>query len=118
MQTEINDPRLDDETFNVVLAYNILHLVEEPPRVVAKIKELLRPNGIFISVTPCLGAGGSIQTAFIKLMSLLGFVPKIHSFKSNEVEGLITNAHFDHLETQILSDSIPNVFLVARRKTS
>jgi len=118
MQTEINDPRLEDETFDVVLAYNILHLVEDPPRVMAKIRELLRPKGIFISVTPCLGAGGSIQTAFIKLMSLLGFVPKIHSFKSNEVEEMITNAHFDLLETLVLSDEIPNVFLAARRKTS
>jgi 2-polyprenyl-3-methyl-5-hydroxy-6-metoxy-1,4-benzoquinol methylase len=72
MQTEINDPRLEDESFDVVLAYNILHLVEEPQRVVAKIKELLRPNGIFISVTPCLGAGGSIQTAFIKINELIG----------------------------------------------
>jgi len=118
IQMKITDLRLEDESFDVVLAYNILHLVEEPQRVVAKIKELLRLDGIFISVTPCLGAGGSIQTAFIKLMSLLGFVPKIHSFKSNEVEGLIANAHFDLLETQVSSDSIPNVFLAARRETS
>jgi ubiquinone/menaquinone biosynthesis C-methylase UbiE len=113
---EISDSRLEDESFDVALAYNILHLVEEPPRVVEKFKLLLKPGGIFISVTPCLGAGGSIQSSFIKLMSLLGFVPKIHPFKSNEVEGLIINAHFDLLETQVLSDSIPNVFLAARKK--
>ena len=41
MQAEITDPRLEGESFNVILAYNILHLVEEPPQVVEKIKELL-----------------------------------------------------------------------------
>jgi len=117
MQVEIADLQLEDETFDVVLAYNILHLVEDPPQVLAKIKKLLKPGGIFISVTPCLGASRSLQTLLIKLMSFLGIVPRIHLFKPNEVEGLITNAHFDLLETQILLDSISNILLVARRKT-
>jgi len=117
MQVEIADLQLEDETFDVVLAYNILHLVEDPPQVLAKIKKLLKPGGIFISVTPCLGTGRSFQTLLIELMSLLGAVPKIHLFKSTEVEALVTDAHFDLLETQILSDSISSTYLVARRKT-
>jgi 2-polyprenyl-3-methyl-5-hydroxy-6-metoxy-1,4-benzoquinol methylase len=52
MQAEITDPRLEGESFDVILAYNILHLVGDPPQVVDKIKELLKPGGLFISGTP------------------------------------------------------------------
>jgi len=116
MQAEITDPRLEDESFDVILAYNILHLVEDPPRVVEKIKELLKPGGVFISVTPCLGAGGSLLGVPIKLLSFLRIVPVVHSFKTNDVETLISNARFDLLEIQTLSGSPSNIFLAGRRK--
>ena len=115
MQAEITDPRLEAESFNVILAYSILHLVQDPQQVVERIKELLKPGGTFISVTPCLGAGGSLLASLIKLLGVLGITPRVHSFKSNEVETLITNAHFDLVETQTLSDSPSTIFLAARR---
>jgi 2-polyprenyl-3-methyl-5-hydroxy-6-metoxy-1,4-benzoquinol methylase len=116
MQAEITDARLKDESFDVILAYNILHLVEDPPRVVEKIRELLKPGGVFISVTPCLGAGGSLLGALIKLLSFLRIVPGVHPFKPNDVETLISNARFDLLETQTLSGSTSNIFLAGRKK--
>jgi ubiquinone/menaquinone biosynthesis C-methylase UbiE len=116
MQAEITDPRLEDESFNVILAFSILHLVDDPPRVVRRIEELLKPGGIFISVTPCLGAGGSLLASLIKLVSFLGIVPSVHSFNPNEVQTLITAAHFDLLETRTLSDSPSTIFLAARRE--
>jgi 2-polyprenyl-3-methyl-5-hydroxy-6-metoxy-1,4-benzoquinol methylase len=116
MQAEITDSRLEDESFNVILAFNILHLVEDPSQVVERINELLKPDGIFISVTPCLGAGGSLLASLIKLLSLLGITPKVHSFKPVEVETLVSNTHFYLLDNQVLSDSTSNIFLAARRK--
>jgi 2-polyprenyl-3-methyl-5-hydroxy-6-metoxy-1,4-benzoquinol methylase len=115
MQAEITDSRLEDESFNIILAYNILHLVDHPPRVVERIKELLKPDGIFISVTPCLGAGGSLLVSLIKFVSFLGITPKVHSFKPDEVETLIADAHFEILDNQVLSDSTSNIFVAARR---
>ena len=41
MPAEITDPRLEGEFFNVILAYNILHLVEDPQPAVAGILEFL-----------------------------------------------------------------------------
>jgi ubiquinone/menaquinone biosynthesis C-methylase UbiE len=116
IRAEITDPQLEDESYNVVLAYNILHLVDDPVRVIARIKQLLKPGGLFISVTPCLGAGRSLQTAVIKLSGRLGIVPATHPFKPNEVEELICRAHFDLVETQMLKDQMPVVFIAARRR--
>jgi 2-polyprenyl-3-methyl-5-hydroxy-6-metoxy-1,4-benzoquinol methylase len=116
MQAEITDSRLDGESFDVILAYSILHLVEDPPQVVERIKELLQPGGLFISVTPCLGAGGSLLASLIKFLSLLRITPKVHSFKPDKVETLITNAHFDLVETQTLSNSPSTIFVASRKK--
>jgi ubiquinone/menaquinone biosynthesis C-methylase UbiE len=116
VRAEITDPRLEDESYTVVLAYNILHLVDDPVQVVARIKQLLQPGGLFISVTPCLGAGRSLQTAVIKLSSRLGIVPEVHSFKPNEVQELICKAQFDLIETRMLKGQLSAVFTAARRR--
>jgi 2-polyprenyl-3-methyl-5-hydroxy-6-metoxy-1,4-benzoquinol methylase len=115
IRTGITDPRLEEESYTLVLAYNILHLVDDPIQVVVRIKQLLQPGGLFISVTPCLGSGRSVQAVVIKLSSMLGIVPEVHPFKPNEVQELICGAQFDLIETRMLIDQMPAVFIAARR---
>jgi ubiquinone/menaquinone biosynthesis C-methylase UbiE len=117
LQAEIADPRLDGESFDVVLAFNIFHLVEDPPQVVKRIGGLLKPRGSFISITPCLGAGGSLAGLLIRFMSALGIVPRIHPYKPGGVEALIANAQFDILESQTVSDSTSNIFLACQKSS-
>ena len=59
-QSSIFDERLNPETFNVITAFNILHLVEDTPLVVRRINALLQPGGMFISTTACLGEKRSV----------------------------------------------------------
>ena len=51
-----------------------------------KIEDLLQPDGIFLSVTPCLGIGASVLELLIKCGGLVGIVPAAHFFKPNEEE--------------------------------
>ena len=118
MQADINDSRLNDESFDVVLGFNILHLLADPLQAAVRIKQLLKPGGHFISVTPCLGAARSLTTAAINITGLLGIVPKAHRFKPEDVESLIHEAHFELVETRIFEDQIPAIFIAARRCTS
>ena len=118
MQAEINDSRLENESFNVVLANNILHLINDPLQAAVRIGQLLKPGGIFISVTPCLGAARSLTTAAIKLSGLLGMVPQTRRFKPEDVESLIHEAHYELIETKLFEDQIPAIFIASRRCTS
>ena len=43
-----------EERYDVILAYNILHLLKEASQSIQKIDELLMPEGRFISVSACL----------------------------------------------------------------
>jgi 2-polyprenyl-3-methyl-5-hydroxy-6-metoxy-1,4-benzoquinol methylase len=113
---EITDRRLEDESYNVVLTFNIIQLLDNPVQVAARIKQLLKPGGIFISVTPCLGAGRSLLAAVIIMSSMLGIVPEAHRFKPNDVDALIHNTQFDLIETRILKDQLSAVFIAAMRR--
>jgi 2-polyprenyl-3-methyl-5-hydroxy-6-metoxy-1,4-benzoquinol methylase len=50
----ILDERLKKETFDAILTFNVLHLLENYQQAMQRITELLKPEGIFISITPCL----------------------------------------------------------------
>jgi ubiquinone/menaquinone biosynthesis C-methylase UbiE len=115
LRADITDLRLKAESFNIILAFNILHLVGDPVQTLTKIKDLLQPDGILLSVTPCLGIGSSLQELLIKCGSLLGIVPAVHAFKPNDVDELIREAQFETLESHIITDQFSVVFIAARR---
>ena len=54
-QWNIETDPLPDEKFDVAMAHSILHLVHHRPLVLSKVHELLKPGGIFVSSTICLG---------------------------------------------------------------
>jgi SAM-dependent methyltransferase len=49
----IFDEGLERESFDEVLAFNILHLLEDAPQALRRIGEMLRPGVLLVSVTPC-----------------------------------------------------------------
>jgi len=54
-QATIFDERYQKESFNVILAFRILHVLEDTQAVMRRINELLKPWGWFISVSACMG---------------------------------------------------------------
>ena len=55
-QSNLFNEQYEKESFNVVLAFNILHFIEDTPKVMMRINDLLKPGGLFISATGCLGS--------------------------------------------------------------
>ena len=54
-KVDIFDDRYQNESFDVILAFNMLHTVPNPQSVVQRVNDLLKHEGLFISITPCLG---------------------------------------------------------------
>ena len=54
-QADIFDMHYQPHSFDVVLAFNILHLLEDVPTAIDTINNLLKAGGLFISATACLG---------------------------------------------------------------
>jgi 2-polyprenyl-3-methyl-5-hydroxy-6-metoxy-1,4-benzoquinol methylase len=115
LQTSIFDERFKDEKYDAVLAFNVLHYIEDMPRLIKRINTLLKPNGVFISSTACLKEKRSLIGYLVLLLTKIGIMPNIFFYKKNELEILITNGNFEMIKSEKLS-KLPEYFIVTRKR--
>ena len=119
LHTTIFDEALTNAAFDVVMAFNILHLLDDVQQVLRRINHLLKPGGVFISSTPCMGEkqplANNILFSLFLLPSKLGIIPPIRVFTVNELETLIKNERFQSIETNLFYDEAPSYFMIARK---
>ena len=112
----IYDERYHKESFNVILAFRILHMLENPQTVVRRINELLKPGGVFISVTACMGDKKALLSILVFLASKMKIVPQhINMFKLPELQEIITGEGFQIIEYERMDDSVPHYCIVAKK---
>jgi ubiquinone biosynthesis O-methyltransferase len=120
VQTDIFDKRYKKESFDVILAFNMLHTVADPQVVLQKIYELLKPEGLFISVTPCLRDKMAflvnIQIQLVRILCKIGVIPiPIRRLKSSELDDLVVNGGFQTIDTEKLYKGASSYFVVAKK---
>jgi 2-polyprenyl-3-methyl-5-hydroxy-6-metoxy-1,4-benzoquinol methylase len=101
-------------SFDVILAFYILHLLEDNPKTIQRINDLLKPGGLIITVTPCIGEKIFLNIS-LSLLSKIGLIPDIKSFKANELEDSIANGNFEIIENECFHQGIPQYFIVAKK---
>ena len=52
MVADTFSPELEPGVFDVIVGFNLFHLVEDPQATYARIHDLLAPGGLFVSKTP------------------------------------------------------------------
>ena len=119
-QTDIFDKRYKKESFDVILAFNMLHTVADPQVVMRRIYELLKPEGLFISVTPCLRDKMAflvnIQIQLVRILCKIGVIPiPIRRLKSSELDDLVVNGGFQTIDTEKLYKGASSYFVVAKK---
>ena len=115
-QKTIFDEGLGRESYDVILAFNILHLLEDARKAVQRASELLRPEGLIVSVTPCLGEAGLVLRTLLPLISKVGILSYLRSFRISEVKDLTRDGGFQIVESEVLEGTIPSCFIVARKR--
>lgn len=98
-QSNIEDAPVEAEKYDIIMGHSILHLLEDRDAAIAKIYAMLKPGGIFISSTVCLGSGHKILKAILPIGKFLGLLPSVKFITKDELENSITHAGFtiDHL---------------------
>lgn len=117
----ILDKSLKEESFDVVLAFNILHAIKENRQAVERINEILKPGGFFISTTPCLKEKMDLikrlQLLSYLIMIKIGLVPDVLTrFRIHDLEDLVKSGSFQIFETEKLFHKITSYFIVATKK--
>ena len=108
------DERYERGSYDVILAFYILHLLEDTPKVMQRINELLKRGGLIISATPCMGEKPFLSSV-LSLVSKIGLVPSIRSFRISELQDSIASGNFEIVETECLAQSSQEYFIVAKK---
>ncbi len=112
----IFDERLKKESFDVILAFNVLHLLEDPQKAVQRINELLKPGGLIISSTACMGENrASFMSVLLFLVMKIGIIPSIKFFTVSELEDAIANGNLQIVEAESLTRNPTSYFVVAKK---
>ncbi|MFP6815940.1 MAG: class I SAM-dependent methyltransferase [Pseudomonadales bacterium] len=111
--TEFN---ADTATLDAVLALNVIHLLPDRPAVIAEVERILKPGGVFVSSTVCVGHS---YLRFIKLIvplaKLLGLMPDLFVLTEAELATEFTNAGFVIERQWHHGKKGIGVFMVARK---
>jgi 2-polyprenyl-3-methyl-5-hydroxy-6-metoxy-1,4-benzoquinol methylase len=106
----------DTASLDAVLGLNVIHLLPDRQSVLTEVARILKPGGVFVSSTGCLG---SSYLRFIKLLvplgKLLGLMPDIFILTESELAREVTDAGFT-IENQWhhgMKDI--DVFMIARK---
>ena len=76
----IEEYQAEAASFDAVLGLSILHLLEDRDAVTAKVFELLKPGGVFISSTACLGDKHNWLKLAVPFFRLIGKMPPVLKF--------------------------------------
>lgn len=113
------DSQYAGRDFDVVLAFNILHLVSDMDALLASLRANLKPGGLLISKTPCLAAMNPlIGWVAIPVMKLVGKAPQhVLSVSPDTLQVAISQAGFDIIasETHLSNGKPHHPYIVARR---
>lgn len=113
-QISIFDEHLGEGTFDVILAFNVLHYINDMPSLVKRINSLLKADGIFISSTACLREKRSFLRSLLFALMKLGIMPRTEFYKRSDLEALITSGNFNIITSEKIS-SLPEYFIVMKK---
>jgi ubiquinone/menaquinone biosynthesis C-methylase UbiE len=107
-----------DETFDVALGFNILHLVAAREAALRGVHRLLKPGGLFISKTPCLKEMNPLVRIAVPVMQFFGRAPYVSFLDAEDLESAIAAGGFEIVERERHAsrrrDARP--FLVAKKR--
>ncbi len=113
-QLTIEELNVANETFDVVLGLSILHLLENKEEVIKKVHNLLKPEGIFVTSTACLGDDMKWFKIIAPIGNFLGLIPLVKVFTAKELVESLINSGFT-IDYQWQPSKGKAVFIVAKK---
>jgi len=114
-QGTLDSLELEPGSFDAVLGLNILHLLENVEATIARVYEVLKPGGVFISSTALIADIALVWRWLIPVMQRVGLAPYVNRFDKRALVSMLITAGFDiEHEWQPVRGS---VFIVAQKCT-
>jgi len=116
-QSTIEQTRLPDQSFNAVLGLSILHLLDDKEEAIAKVHRMLKPGGVFVTSTSCIGDTMKFFRIIAPVGKFLGLMPLVKVFTTEELVTSLTDAGFE-IDYRWQPGRGKAVFIVAKKTSS
>ena len=105
-----------DQSFDVVMAHSILHLLENRKMAISKVYDLLKPGGLFVSSTVCIGKKKSFLRYVLPIGTFFGLLPLVRFIDAKELADDIIAAGFEIVHQWQPGES-KAVFIIAKKSS-
>ena len=113
-QTTVEDVIAPDGSLDAVMAHSLLHLLEDKEAAIAKIFRMLKPGGVFVTNTVCLGDRMWYLAPLLPVMRLFGFAPLVKVFTVKHIVAALKEGGFD-IDHQWQPHKSIGVFIVGKK---
>jgi ubiquinone/menaquinone biosynthesis C-methylase UbiE len=119
-QGDIFDNDYEKASFDKIISYGVIHLLPESDKIIRRLYDLLKPNGLFISSTACLKGKmafkNSLEFNAYLLIKKLGIFPlHLNMFMPENVEKIISNQGFKIVKAETIFHGITINFIIAKK---
>jgi len=120
-QGTIFENDFEKSSFDKIISFGVIHLLDDCENAIQKINELLKPGGMFISTTACLkdkmALKNSLEFNAYRLIKKLGIFPlHLNMFTTDDVEKLIANQGFQIVTAEKIFHGITISFVIAKKQ--
>jgi ubiquinone/menaquinone biosynthesis C-methylase UbiE len=105
---------LPDASIDAVMAHNLLHLLEDREPAIADIHRVLKPGGVFVTSTACLGDMMLPLRLIVPVGRFLRLFPLVKIFSAAELKESLEKAGFE-IDYEWQPKKNAAVFIVSRK---
>ena len=113
-QASVDELGVADETYDAVLALSLLHLLDDRDVAIARVHRMLKPGGIFVTSTACIGDTMKFFKVIAPIGNFFGLIPMVRVFTTKDLVDSLTRAGF-HIDHQWQPGKGKSVFIVATK---
>lgn len=105
----------DGGPFDVICAFQVLHLVDDLPALLARIHAHLQPGGLLVAKTWCFADMGLHLRGLFLVLRLLGLFPPAEALTKPALRRAIAQAGFEIVEERVFGKNPHGPCIVARK---
>ncbi len=117
-QLTIEELEVEECSYDAVLGLNILHLLENKEKTITKVYKMLKPGGIFVTSTVCLGDKMKWFKIIAPIGRFFGLMPLVKVFNTKELSDSLINNGFTidyHWQPSNSQGVFKGIFIVAKK---
>jgi len=101
--------------FDAIMAHNLLHLLDDRQRAIADIHTMLKPGGVFVSSTACIGDMMLPLRLIIPVGRFLRLFPLVKVFTATELKASLDSAGFE-IDYEWQPKKYAAAFIICRKR--